>query len=152
MYKYLASLVVLFSISLPSFAADDHPSGTNCELQSPPATAGEEMSHGATFKIFPRARDINASYTGCQFMWATMQGQVVLVSVSAIEKGYVTRLWSPSSKVNDPAECRYKEGKLVRGSERSCPAPKFLLIKSMPAGCVERSMAAGGLAEGCVHE
>jgi hypothetical protein len=66
------------------------PVGMNCALSKPPATAGEEFNHGMVLRIFPRAKDINASYTGCQALMVEYEGRWTTITLS--ESGRVRSL------------------------------------------------------------
>ena len=100
--------------------------------------AGEEFNHGITLRIYPRARDINRNYTGCQTMWVPDGRQWRVVSIAAIESGDPVRIWSPVNSDSTKFSCIYKRGKVVKGDEEHCAAPQFLIIKSLAPGCVER--------------
>ena len=135
------------------------PQGKNCVLAVPPEAAGEEFNHGLVLRIYPRARDIDSKYTGCQIMWAPDGTKWVTVSVVAVENGEPVRLWSPDASETELLACRYKNGRVVAGNTESCPAPQFLITRSVAPGCVEKMRAAvaiGGvgapLPRGCNHE
>lgn len=134
------------------------PEGANCQLKSPPAAAGESSNHGVTLKVFPRRKDITASYTGCQILWARYEGEWKEVSVTAIEGGYAVRLWSGHSldqepfRNQEPFRCRYLEGTVIRGDPRLCPDPQSLIVRSMAQGCVEKIREQGKAADGCHFE
>jgi hypothetical protein len=149
---FCTAIAFAFCMAAPARAADDRPTGKNCDVAAPPAGSGEEVNQGAVLKIFPRISDINGSYVGCQTLWATTGDQVVLVSVSAVEEGFVTRVWSPDPRAKGLNSCRFFHGKLMRGTEDSCPDAELLLIKSMPPGCAERSLDAGHIADGCTYD
>ena len=129
-------------------AGSGHPTSLNCNLAAPPASAGEEMNHGITLRIYPRARDIDAKYSGCQTMWMPNGKQWTVVSRVAIELGDPIRIWSPQETDPTRMGCVYKNGKVVKGNAENCAAPEFLIYKSLAPGCVEKirkAVAAGGL-------
>ena len=128
------------------------PEGVNCQLKSPPAGAGESPHHGITLKVFPRRKDIAASYTGCQILWAPYEGEWKEVSVTAIEDGYAVRLWSGHSPDQEPFRCRYIGGMMVRGDLLRCPDPESLIVRSMAPGCAEKIREQGKAADGCHFE
>lgn len=153
-----ASLCLLSALSAHAVEAP-RPQGENCALTAPPAAAGEEFNHGLVLRIYPRARDISAKYTGCQIRWAPDGSKWVTVSVVAIERGGAVRVWSPDQSQTELLACRYKAGRVVTGHPDNCPAPQFLIAKSVAPGCVEKlraAVAAGGLSAaqpaGCNHE
>jgi hypothetical protein len=128
------------------------PEGANCQLKFPPATAGESSNHGVTLKIFPRRKDVTASYTGCQILWAPHEGEWKEVSVTAIESGYAVRLWSAHLPDQEAYRCRYLEATLVRGEPRVCPDPQALIVRSMAPGCAAKIREQGAAADGCHFE
>jgi hypothetical protein len=128
------------------------PTGENCDLAEPPAVAGEEFYHGVTLKVFPRARDISRTYTGCQILWAPDANGWNRVSLTYLENGDPIRLWFPADLGNARASCTYRRGVVVEGSADRCAVPQSLLVKSLPPGCVERVKAARGPVEGCQYE
>jgi hypothetical protein len=135
-------VLALWLASFHAFTAEDgRPVGTNCDLSVPPASAGEEFQYGLTLRIYPRAKDINANYTGCQVLLAPDDGKWVVISVVEIVGGDPTRIWFEQSDPSRPA-CRYKNGNLVKGPPGVCPARTFLLMKSMAPGCVDLMRAA----------
>ena len=125
-------------------AHDVRPTGQNCNLSDPPRDAGEEFNHGITLKIYPRARDIDKNYTGCQTVWMPDGRRWPTVGIVAIERGDPVRLWTEHE--NDPGRqaCRYREGRVVQGDPEKCPVPEFLITKSLAPGCVARIAKAGG--------
>ena len=129
--------VLVFHTSI-AYDADERPAGKNCNLQAPPKEAGEEINHGVIHKIYPRARDISKDYTGCQLLWMPDGKSWITIAVVAIERGYAARIWSQYETDPNRLACRYKEGKVIQGDPQNCPAPEFLIIKSLPPGCVER--------------
>ena len=159
MYKDIAILIFAILFSGLAYAGESRPEGENCEISIPPANSGEEMNHGATLKIYPRAKDIGESYSGCQSLWAPNNGGWVAVAVSEYVNGDPVRLWSPHEIDPDRKACLYSKGKLVEGNNGKCPVPESLVIKSMPSGCVEKlrnAVAKIGLSaprpQGCSYE
>ena len=153
--KMRAIAICIFTLlsTLADAADEGRPTGQNCNLRVPPKNAGEEFNHRITLKIYPRARDISKTYTGCQTLWMPDEKQWRTIAVTAIENGYAVRIWSPDQTDSARLSCRYKEGRIVRGDSQQCPAPEYLIIKSLAAGCVERiANAAGKLPSGCGYE
>ncbi len=153
-------LVVLLLQCVFAFAGErDRPSGRYCNLSVPPETAGEEFNHGATLRIYPRAREIDSRFSGCQTRWASDGSQWILFAMVAIEYGDPVRIWTPNDSDPDRLGCIYRQGKVVQGDPQNCAAPQFLVAKSVAPGCVEtirRSLAEGGLSAptppGCEYE
>jgi len=130
-------LAVLFLHSVAVCAHESkRPVGKNCELAEPPAGAGEETNHGVVLRIFPRAKDIDAKYTGCQVLFAPEKEKWVAVSLTEVVNGDPVRVWSDHEQSAQERACRYKSGKLVAGIAETCPSPEFILIKSLAPGCV----------------
>ncbi len=137
MHKYIA--IIILAVFLPThiWTGESRPIGENCNISTPPINAGEEMNHGVTLRIYPRAKDISESYSGCQSLWAPDKDGWVVVAVSEYINGYPVRLWSPHEKDPDKKSCRYSKGKLVSGNKGKCPISESLVMRSLPSGCVE---------------
>jgi hypothetical protein len=155
--NYLLLLLIL-ALAAPVGAAE-RPEGTNCRLSAPPESAGEEFSHGAILRSYPRARDINGAYTGCQLMWAPDGAKWVIISATEVVRGDPVRIWSPHAGDPRLTACQYKNGRVISGVAETCAAPEFLVAKSLAPGCVKRlqeAVAAGGLGapkpSGCEYE
>jgi hypothetical protein len=143
--------VLAFSVMIVN-GAEQRPTGKNCDLQLPPKDSGEDLNHKVIQKIYPRAREISKDYTGCQILWIVDENSWITIAVVAIERGYAVRVWSPYE--TDPAQlsCRYKEGQIIQGDAQRCPHPDFLIIKSLPPGCIEQISKDGRLPRGCIYE
>jgi hypothetical protein len=158
--RRLAVFVGLLTLASGSFGAIEvRPKGTNCDLAKPPESAGEEMSHGVTLRIYPRAKDIGPAYRGCQSLWAPAGDRWTLVSMVEIVKGDPVRVWSSDSSERDITACRFKGGRVVRGDPSNCPSPNHLILKSLAPGCVEmirEAVSKGGIGieepAGCGYE
>jgi len=158
--KRVLMLLALLVVGLLVHAAPSpRPTGKNCTLSVPPAAAGEEFDHGVTLRIFPRAKSITASYSGCQTLFAPNGGGWVVVSITEVVHGDPVRLWSPEESDPNVIECRYKNGRVLSGVAERCAAPEFLLVKSLAPGCVKKiqaAVAAGGIGaptpQGCEYE
>ncbi|WP_157214704.1 hypothetical protein [Polaromonas sp. CF318] len=121
---------------LPARAADiEKPVGKNCGLASPPAAAGEEMTHGVTLRVYPRAKDIDTRYSGCQALFAPEGEKWIVLSLTEVVNGDAVRVWSTYETDAEALACRFKKGKVVHGNPDTCPAPEFILVKSMAPGC-----------------
>ena len=132
----IATIILCLAFAPTRAAASDRPTGKNCNLPAPPASAGEEINHGIILRIYPRAKDIDANYTGCQVVMAPHAGKWVVIALTEIIKGDPVRIWSEHEK--DPAQlaCRFKNGKVVQGNPATCPTSESLLMKSLAPGCV----------------
>lgn len=106
------------------------------------------MNHGAVLRIFPRAKDIDAGYTGCQVFFAPYAERWQVISLTEVVKGEPVRVWSEHEQDESVLACRYKGGKVVVGNPDNCPMAEFLLLKSMAPGCVklmQEAVAKNGL-------
>jgi hypothetical protein len=156
--RLVLSLVLALQCTFSVAQPIGRPVGTNCSLAAPPATAGEDHSHGIIVRIYPRAKDIDANYTGCQLTWLPDGRRWQVVSIVEIKSGDPLRIWSPDN--SDPVlRCFYRDGKVISGDAKNCAAPEFLITKSMASGCVEkvaRVVAQGGVGTrwpaGCEYE
>jgi hypothetical protein len=119
-------------------AENSRPTGKNCNLSAPPESAGEETNHGITLRIYPRARDINYQYTGCQTMWMPDGSRWIPFTIVTIQKGDAVRLWAPDKSNPVLFSCMYKKGKVVKGDAQNCAAPQFLIAKSLAPWCVDK--------------
>jgi hypothetical protein len=123
-------------------AESNRPVGPNCSSNVPPVDAGEEINHGVTLKVFPRALNIGPSYTGCQVMVAPYPSGWEVLLIAEIVQGEAVRVWSADGTSVDVSACRYQQNELVSGPSQ-CPKSRFLLVRrSLPPGCVERIRAA----------
>lgn len=131
-------LVGMLLSSTCALAADGNlrPKGRNCNLSSPPAEAGEEINHGIVLRIFPRAKEIDSRYTGCQVVLVPDGAKWAVVSLTEVVGGDPIRVWSAHEKDPEVLACRFKRGKIVRGKLDKCPAPEFIMLKSLAPGCV----------------
>ena len=137
MMRIALTVAIVLLVSVPELCAgEDRPAGENCGLTSPPASAGEEFNHGVVLRVFPRAKDIGPTYTGCQAVLVPDGEEWVVISLTEVLKGDPIRVWSEHE--NDPAvlACRFSGGNLVEGDPKKCPVPQFLLFKSLAPGCV----------------
>ena len=141
-------LVLLMQCAVGVAQEMRRPAGRNCNLAVPPSTSGEEMNHGITLRIYPRARDIGDRYTGCQLMWVPHQNKWHVMSVVEVKAGDPVRIWSPDTSDSVRFSCIYSKGKVVKGDANNCAAPESLIAKSLAPGCVEKisqAVARGGI-------
>jgi hypothetical protein len=138
MLRAIALALLCICGAISSYAQNLRPSGANCTLEAPPATAGEESNHGVLLRVFPRAKSIGRSYTGCQVVLAQADSKWQLVSLTEIVRGDPVRIWFESPRSDNSLSCRYRAGKVITGESNDCPAAEFLLAKSMARGCVAK--------------
>ena len=136
--KYLAFVLFLMACVGPAHADElnPRPVGTNCSLTSPPADAGESSVHDLTIHIYPRAKDIGPDYTGCQIVFAVIDGQQHMMRVEVIE-GDPRRHWSEENSDKE-STCRYQKGRVIQGNPRKCSSPDNLFFESMAPGCAKK--------------
>src|SRR5690242_18198363 len=106
----MRAVLVLLALLVPvseTHAIEAEPEGDNCRLSAPPESAGEEFNHGIVLRVYPRARDIAQSYSGCQIMWAPDSEKWVTVSITQVVNGDPVRIWSPHAKSPELTACRY---------------------------------------------
>lgn len=126
----------LLLCSLSVYAAGaDKPTGRNCDLALPPATAGETANHGITLRIYPRAKDIGTRYSGCQVLFAPESEKWIVLSLTEVVDGDPVRVWSAYETDTEVLACRFKQGKVVQGNPDTCPASRFILLESLAPGC-----------------
>ena len=106
----------------------ERPIGQNCDLASPPKSAGEETHHGVLLLVFPRAREIGAHYDGCQVVWIQRKTEVTLAWIVVVQGGAAVRIWSQDAEM-----------KAMLGNSKS------MIMKSYLPGCI--SKAPDGLTE-----
>ncbi len=155
-----ALLILLLIQCTLTFAGEDgSPTGKNCALSTPPDSAGEENIHGITLRIYPRARDIDSKYTGCQITWMPDGNKWMPLVVVAIVRGDAVRLWSPDKSDPKRFGCIYKKGKVIKGDAQNCASPESLIAKSVAPGCInkiQKAVAKFGLGastpQGCEYQ
>jgi hypothetical protein len=101
----------------------DRPVGQNCDLATPPKSAGEEGHHGVLLLVFPRAREIGAHYDGCQVVWIKREKELTLAWIVVIQRGQAVRVWS-----------RDAEMKAMLGGNS-----KRMIMKSYLPGCISNA-------------
>jgi hypothetical protein len=100
----------------------DRPVGQNCDLATPPSSAGEETHHGVLLLVFPRAREIGAHYEGCQVVWIQRKEAVTLAWIVVIQGGQAVRVWSEDAEM-----------KAMLGNS------KGMIMKSYLPGCISKA-------------
>jgi hypothetical protein len=139
--------ILTLCVSFGSLAKGVPFTGANCELKLPPVGSGEENVHGYPAKVYPRKKDIGPEYAGCLVMWAPTTSGYEVFSITKFERGRAISQWSAL----DERLCTYKDDEPI-GPNQDCPMYQFITPRSMPAGCVEKKMKAGGAVAGCEYE
>ena len=149
MIRIALILTGFFVTIMPAFSADSgRPTGMNCGITEPPTSAGEDMNHNVVLRIFPRAKDIDSAYTGCQVVLAPEGEKWVVLFLTEIVNGDPIGLWSEEEDDPPIRACRYRNGKVVEGDSAKCPVPESLLVKSVAPGCtriIQEAIAKHGL-------
>jgi hypothetical protein len=104
-----------------------------CSLVAPPKEAGEMLlqTGGLTVesRVFPRLTDLPRDYTGCQVLWASINGKATRTLIR-IRSGRVEAV-EPEPV---PALCKLGE----RTAETGCTSRRQSLQTSFPSGCITR--------------
>ena len=107
--------------------------GDACALAEPPAEAGEMFTTVGSTKIeariYPRLSDLSSNYTGCQVLWATINGKKSKTVVH-LKDG---RVMSTDPGPDVPL-CKSGE----RTGDTGCYPRKWALQASFPAGCTAK--------------
>ena len=119
--------------------------GANCNLTKPPASSGEDGTHGHTIKVYPRLRSIGRNYKGCVITWGETQVGYEILGITFVEAGSAVAFWSPT----EGRRCDYQSGD---SSDTQCPDYSSLIPKSMAPGCVKRLLNTGKSVPGCRYE
>lgn len=141
-------LVVLYGCS--SINNSSKPIGDNCDLDVPPNNAGEVVTEGVFFKIFPRTNEITKAYNGCQIIWVSDDWTLYLIVER--KNGDITRLWATNMKDPEEFQCGYSSGVLVKGNPGKCPPPQEVSLKSLNPGCVKRQNTTYVASKNCKYK
>lgn len=134
----LASLLLLLDDSSTA-AESKRPVGQNCDLATPPKSAGEDTNHGLLLFVFPRARDIGVNYTGCQLIWTQSKTEVTLGWLVWIQSGKAVRVWSTDAEMNAMlGQCFWEKGILKNGRAETCGNSEDTVMKSYLPGCISK--------------
>ena len=133
MLNLICALILVIATTAGA-AENERPLGQNCDLSTPPPSAGESWNHGFMERIYPRAKDISDRYNGCQVLFvSTEEGKWSVMFVIEILRGDPVRIWAADMK-SDELACRYKNGALVAGDSKAC-SDNIGLLKSLAPGC-----------------
>ena len=120
----------------PESQSTPQPTGTNCNLQRPPAEAGVALVGDRIARVHPRRGSITKDFTGCQVVFLSNPGEPYQVAwVIEIMAGDPTRIWSPRRGLEGLLQCRYRAGALLSGNPGVCPGMAMLPMPSRPVGC-----------------
>jgi hypothetical protein len=133
-----AALFLLLILPISAAASSLPLDAPNCSLSSPPSNAGEDKPHGALMKFYPRAKDIPASYTGCQIVWLLRDGQWITFSRRYYAAGTLSSFYGPQLGGTPTSVCLFQNGKLSPDSKGACPSFE------------EANRPAPSLAPGCI--
>lgn len=113
--------------------------GSNCQLLSPPKTAGETQTHGVILYLYPRSHTINNDYDGCQNQWFLDEDHYRKLSVVHYVKGKATLYDNIRINGGIGYRCHYDNQSLTIESDKRCPSTKQLKKKTYQAGCYSKS-------------
>lgn len=120
------------------------PNAPHCSLSSPPSNAGEDNPQGGFMKFYPRAKDLPASYTGCQIAWLRRNGKWTIFSKRYYLEGTLRTFYGPMLNGKPTSICWYTNGELTAESKGSCPlfAEASQAARSLPRGCIAKAKSA----------
>jgi hypothetical protein len=141
--RFAAVPLLLTSMALPAAAEDFK--GDNCDLVSPPPEAGEIFV--ATSKptiagrVYPRLSAMPRDYTGCQVLWALINGERSR-SLTLLDAGRVVAI----SPVGFEPLCQPGE----KAADSGCISRKEAIQVSFPPGCAARTTNAKAIPGDCM--
>lgn len=136
----LGRMVLLFEFTLcmsPTIVSAEEPkadpfSGPNCNVQTPPAQAGEVWNDDWAMVIYPRASDMPINYTGCQVAWTK--------HVSGERQRYVTAIVNGRVEGVAPPPPFFPVCEDDENANKGNCRPRYLYLwASMPHGCAKRA-------------
>jgi hypothetical protein len=125
-------LAAFLALAMAAPAAHAQSRDASCSIQMPPPDAGEEATHAKILKVFPRAKNIPAGFSGCQSVWLEMPPTWALAFRLSFTDGRVVKLWTPSY------ECHYAADKLKTPASTECAPEPPEPMESEPAGCISQ--------------
>jgi hypothetical protein len=121
--------------------------GENCRLSAPPANSGEIFLEVGKVtvagRVYPRLSQIPGNYTGCQVLWASINGGRVARSVTLFEAG---RVVSVNPLPDGIPLCEADE----KVAETGCTSRKTAVPVSYPAGCAARVVESKAIPRDCI--
>ena len=136
------------ALSLASAALAQDFEGENCRLNTPPPNAGEIFFDvgkvSAAGRVYPRLSQIPAGYTGCQVLWASINGGRVTRSTTLFEAGRVVAV-RPIPDGIPLCEAGEKAG------ETGCTSRKTTVQVSYPAGCAAQALELKAVPKDCTE-
>lgn len=118
----------------------DRPVGQNCDLATPPKSAGEEGHHGVLLLVFPRAREIGSDYHGCQVVWIQRKNEVTLAWIVVIKSGQAASVWSRDAEMQAMlGQCVGEKRTVRKGTPEVCGNSKNMIMKSYLPGCISKA-------------
>jgi hypothetical protein len=137
--RFIVALLLIFAVAHAQ--AEVRPEGLNCSLTEPPLNAGEIPSHAGIARVYPRAKDINKIYSGCQVLFVPDHDHWIIALIEIVD-GDPKRTWAP--ELNTPAQdaCRFNAGAVIKGNQGTCRIEKnSLLLKSYAPSCINLMQA-----------
>jgi hypothetical protein len=145
MYR-IAAFSVAFSLSLTANA--QVLDSDNCHLDLAPPNSGEIFFATAKVtvagRVYPRLSDIPADYSGCQVLWASINGERTTRSVTSFRTGRVVAV---SPLPDGIPLCNAGE----KAAETGCTSRKTAVQVSYPAGCAARTLESKTVPRDCIE-
>lgn len=143
------ALAALIAITATAFAREIEAGkllGANCDLGDPPTESGEifmVLGRSQVYgRVYPRLSQLPKDYTGCQVLWASMNGGPTLRSVTLLLVGRVIA----AQPAMDLRFCGSNE----RASETKCTPRRTTLHVSYPPGCVANLIESKAMPTDCL--
>ena len=140
MRTFLICSLVLLCSGCAHVDDRNRPVGQNCDLATPPKSAGEDAHHGVLLLVYPRAREIGTNYNGCQVAWIQHENEATLAWIVVIQQGEVVRVWSQDPQMEAMlGQCVWENGIIKKGTSGACGDSKSMIMKSFLPGCISKA-------------
>jgi hypothetical protein len=145
MMRRMAALIFAFALVSPVLAQEF--SSENCDVSDPPTNSGEIFyvvgKVSVAGRVYPRLSQIPANYTGCQVLWASINGGRVTRSVTLFEAG---RVVSVRPLPDGIPLCQANE----KVADTGCTSRKTTVQVSYPPGCAARVVESKSMPRDCI--
>ncbi|MBW8780166.1 MAG: hypothetical protein JF585_13300 [Burkholderiales bacterium] len=143
--RQLLALSISLAISFPCIAQEKR--GENCDLETPPTTAGETFfgtdKLTVVGRVYPRLSEIATRYTGCQVVWISMNSRPATRSVTFFVDGRVVFV---NPLPDDIPLCKADE----KSAETGCTSRRSVVAVSFPPGCTARTHESKAIPKDCM--
>jgi len=139
--RTIRRFLILVCLYLVSCTTEQRPEGNNCGMINPPSNAGEDshMYFGLA-KVYPRAKNMSAEYSGCQIIWSNKGESLDSWSLAfklIYANGELVRSQTFLSTDSEALECKYNSIELVSGKADDCYPLEQTPVVSMRPGCLK---------------